>query len=342
MNETKQNFLTVKTPAKLILSGEHAVVHGYPALSIAINRYMNVTLRWTSPMRFSFHLLGINFRRQITLPMLRKLKSKLKYQYQQYCLGDLNIREVLQKPFELSLFTFINVIDHVKRKLPIGIDIVTDSNIPIGCGMGSSAASIVSLMYALIQLLNLDLNLEDYMKLGVESENLQHGHSSGLDVHTVYHGGCLHYEKGKFATHRIDNPPLQLVHTGQPQSSTGECVNHTTTYFKNSQIGKDFAAVTDNFTRALQQHNVQELKRCIRHNHQLLRTIGVVPDKVNDFIVDVEKLNGAAKICGAGSIRGEQSGAVLVVANDSIAELATQYGYQVMPIQIDNQGTRVI
>lgn len=338
----KKDFLKIRTPAKLILSGEHAVVYGYPALAVAINRHTEATIRWTLSLLFSFHFMGIDFRQEATLQTLRKLKRKLKNQYQKYCLGHLNIREVLEKPFELSLFTFINVLDRLKSKLPTGIEIFTNSNIPVGCGMGSSAASVVSLIHALTNFLEINLNLEDYLKLGIESESLQHGYSSGLDIHTVYHGGCLRYEKGQFEKRPIPNFPMQLVQTGQPQSSTGECISQVSSFFKKSLLGNDFSAVTNELDQALQNHNFNNVKKCIQQNHRLLKTIGVVPDKIDHFIVDVEKLGGAAKICGAGSVQGDNGGVILIISDNPINKLVKQYGYSIIPIQTDNQGTCIV
>ncbi|MFW0056119.1 MAG: mevalonate kinase [Coxiella endosymbiont of Dermacentor silvarum] len=339
----KKDCLKTRTPGKLILSGEHAVVYGHPAIAVAINRYTQATVRWMMlSLHFSFHFMDLNFRREVTLQKLRKFKRKVKNQYQGYCLGNLSIREVLKKPFELSLFTFINVLDLLESKLPMGINIITGSNIPIGCGIGSSAASIVSLIYALTHFLDINLNLEDYLTLGMESENLQHGRSSGLDVHTVYHGGCLRYEKGQFKKRPIPDFPMQLVQTGQPQSSTGECISKASSYFKKSHIGKDFSELTNELDQALQNRNIKNVKSCIQQNHRLLKIIGVVPDKIDCFIVDVEKLGGAAKICGAGSVQGDKGGAVLVISDNPINNLAKQYGYSIIPIQIDNQGTRIV
>ncbi len=337
-----KKFLKVRTPAKLILSGEHAVVHGHPALAMAINRYTEATARWTSPLHFSFNLMGIDFRRQVTLHTLRKLKHKIKEKYHKYSLGHVTIREVLQKPFELSLFTVINVIDKLKDKLPMGVDIATDSNIPIGCGMGSSAASVVSIVYTLAKFLDIDLDIDEYIRLGIESENLQHGNSSGLDVRTVYHGGAILYENNEFQSRVLPDFPMTIIQTGRPHSTTGECVQHTIPFFKNSHIGDDFAAITHQLDHAFQESDLIEIQECIRLNHNLLDKIGVVPEKVNAFILDIEKLGGAAKICGAGSVKGDQAGVVLVVCDNDISAVAERFGYNVMPIEMDTRGTCVI
>lgn len=334
--------MKVRTPAKLILSGEHAVVHGYPALAIAVNRYIEAIAHWTLPLHLSFNLMGIDFKHEITLHALRKLKHKIKEKYHKYNLGHLSVREVLQKPFELSLFTVINVLDKLKSKLPMGVDIATDSNIPIGCGMGSSAASVVNIVFALANFLDINLNLDEYIKLGIESENLQHGNSSGLDVYTVYHGGAVRYKKGKFDSRKIPDFPMSIVQTGYPHSSTGECVAHAKSFFNNSNIGNDFTAVTDQLDTALQQQNLPEIQQCIRANHHLLNNIGVVPEKVNKFIKDVEKSGGAAKICGAGSIKGDQAGVVLIVSENDVSTITERYSYSAIPIKTDTRGTCVI
>ena len=336
------HFLKVRTPAKLILSGEHSVVYGHPAIAMAVNRYTEATARWISPLQLSFNLMGIDFKRRITLHTLRKLKTKLKEKYHQYHLGHLSIRNVLQKPFELSLFTVINVLDKLKNKLPMGIDIATDSTIPIGCGMGSSAASVVSIVYALTKFLDIHLQLEEYIRLGIESENFQHGHSSGLDVYTVYYGGLVRYHHGACQARALPNFPMMVVQTGRPRSTTGECVMQVASHFKHTTIGEDFAAITNQLDQALQENDFLKIQESIRINHRLLDKVGVVPEKVNHFILDVEKLGAAAKVCGAGSVSGDAAGIVLIASDIDVTTVAHQYGYQVIPICGDARGTCVI
>ena len=72
--------------------------------------------------------------------------------------------------------------------------------------------------------------------------------------------------------------------------------------------------------------------------------IGVVPLKVQQFIAQVEALKGAAKICGAGAVIGDQAGAVLVLIEDeqALLMLCQQYGYISTPVVGEARGMHVV
>ncbi len=340
MQHTK--ILTVKTPAKLILCGEHAVVYGYPALAIAVNLYTHTTVKWSSPLHFSFNLPGLDFRQKITLEALKRLKLNLNKQYEKFDSGDISIREVLKHPFELTLYSAVSVLEKIKHTLPMGVSIHTESEIPMGCGMGSSAANVVSVIHALSEFLNIDFELDDYIRLGIKSENLQHGYSSGLDVHMVYHGGCIYYRPGQFETREIPQFPMQLINTGKPESSTGECVSHTAAHFKDDSLGPKFAKITNEMSAALNENNSEKIKELVRDNHRLLVNLGVVPTTVQNFITEIETHDMAAKICGAGAISGEHAGVVMVIGEKDISAIAQKYGYKITAIQADTRGSHVV
>ena len=88
----------------------------------------------------------------------------------------------------------------------------------------------------------------------------------------------------------------------------------------------------------LNQH--RNLLGAIRSTHQLLCHIAVVPGQVNEFIASVEALNGAAKICGAGSVSGVAGGLVLAVGADqkALAHLCLNYGYGMQELHPDLAG----
>ena len=335
--------MKVLAPGKLILSGEHAVVYGHPALAMAVNRYVTaIALPQLAP-HISFDLSDLSYQRRLTLATLNTLKKRIKEKYQRFVNGDFKIRDVLQKPVELAQFAFSLFFEVLNIKLTQGIKIRIESNIPMGCGMGSSAATVLSIVHAIAHHLNVDIPPEIFLRLGLEAENMQHGYSSGLDLQVSMHGGCLYVKDGEVHQRRISELPMYLVNTGLPQTSTGECVEAAAKYFKTSQIGEDFAAVTTLMDAAFSAGHLQNAMSAISENHKLLTKIDVVPAAVQQFIAEIHAINGAAKICGAGAIAGENAGVVLVVTENESAliELSARHNYSILPITGESRGVHV-
>lgn len=345
MRPTEDKSLVVRTPGKLILSGEHAVVYGNPAIAMAVNRYTETTItRQTAQKNILFNLLNLRYHQEHSLAELQRLKNKIKEKYQQFLQGNYDIRDVLKEPFELLQYAFAQFLDNRKIKLPRGVGIQTDSNIPIGCGMGSSAATVVSTMYSVASFLGLEINMQSFYQLAWEAENMQHGHSSGVDVYLVLHGGCIRFQKdGQREARPIPKRSFLLVNTGAPETTTGENVQAVASQLKNDPVLlTEFAQVTENIDRALELDDTELLSNNIRHNHELLVKIGVVPEKVQRFIAEMEQMGACAKICGAGSVRGDSAGIVLVVADNDPSEIVQRYQYSSMNVQGEAQGTSVI
>lgn len=335
--------MKVHAPGKLILSGEHAVVYGKPALAMAVNRYVVASASPQLLPLVSFDLSDLSYEHGLTLTALRRLKNRIKQKYQRFIAGDFKIRHVLQKPVELAQFAFSLFLETLNIKLTQGIKIRVQSDIPIGCGMGSSAATVLGIVHAMAHHLRVELSPEFFFRLGLEAENMQHGYSSGLDLRISMHGGCLLMKEGEIYAREVPRVPMYLINTGIPETTTGECVAHAATYFKTSQIGDDFARVTEAMDVALQENNIAEVMRAVRDNHQLLTKIGVVPQMVQQFIADVEKNNGAAKICGAGAVAGDKAGVVLVVTDHlaALENLCARYHYSILPISGESRGVHV-
>jgi mevalonate kinase len=334
--------LKARSPAKLILSGEHAVVYGKPAIAMAIDRYATSTVISSLSSMILFSCLNLKYAKSFTRQTLQTLKQQLQAQYHAFLAGNCGIREVLKKPLELMQFTAMHLLESFNVTLPAGVEIRSASQIPVGCGMGSSAAIVMSTLYALAQFLKLDLDPFRFISLGVAAENLQHGYSSGLDLQLAMHGGCLRFDNGQVSKRPVPKFPLKIVNTGTPQVTTGECVTAVSKHFKTSSIGEDFASIAESFDQALLSNNSLQLQECIRINHQLLVKIGVVPLRVQQFIADLEAMGAAAKICGAGAVVGEQAGVVLVASDCDVAPIVSQYGYTMQSVQGDLNGTCIV
>lgn len=330
-------------PGKIILSGEHAVIHGLPAIAMAVNRFAEATVSEQSSNLISFDILNLSYHKTHTIQALRKLKHRLSTDYQKFLRGEYSIREVLKKPFELSQYALTSFLEKLNLSLHTGgIKLSTQSSIPIGCGMGSSAAMILSVMHAMREYFKIEVNTEHYLSYGMEIENLQHGQSSGLDLQISLTGGCLRYEKGNILTRPIPDFPMYLVNTGSPESSTGECVSHTKSLFKERHLHEQFSEVTNQLDTALLQNDLQAIKQSIKTNHRLLIHLGIVPERIQRFIFALEQAGAAAKICGAGSIVGHHAGIVLIISENNPVLLCKEYGFHCSQIKGEPNGLRTV
>ncbi len=339
---SEQSYKAV-SPGKIILSGEHAVVYGKPVLAMAIDRYVETTVSPEDPENVSFNLLNFNYRESVTLNTLRKLKNRVKAKYKKFLAGEVGIREVLQQPFELTQYAVVHWLEHMNAKFTKGLSIHTDSTIPVGCGMGSSAASALSLLKAISQFHHINWDQERLLEVAQEIEAMQHGKSSGIDVYVSLHGGCVYFNEGKAFARHLPELPIYLVNTGEPSVTTGESVSYVRERFANSPIWDTFSSVTNIMDQAMQANDMLEVQSAVRDNHQLLTQIGVVPEKVQCFIAEIEKSGAAAKVSGAGAVAGDQAGIVLAVTNDkaSLEALCQQYSYELMPVKPTAQGLHV-
>lgn len=335
--------MKIRSPGKLILSGEYAIVHGHPAIAMAVDRYVELDITSQSSNGVTFDLSHFNNTYYLTFAELNALRLTIQQRYQLFSEGKLAIKDVLNHPVELMQFALSLLLEEQEASAE-GMKIKLQSSIPMGCGMGSSAAVIISVLLGATYYLQYNMTAEHWYLLAQEAENIQHGRSSGIDLQTILSGGCIYRHGDRIEKRTVPQFPMFLIDTGKPCVSTGECVAKTASFFKTSHIGDDFAAVTHRLDAMLHTCSTTGIKEAIRANHQLLNTIGAVPEKVCHFIQEIEAHDGAAKICGAGAVSGEKAGMVLVILDDEslLKKINMSFGYSILPIQCVSEGVHVI
>lgn len=332
-------------PGKLILSGEHAVVYGRPALAMAVNRNAQT---WVLPdgvageVSFGLPDLGAE-EGSFTVRALRDFHGRLGKAYREFREGRLPIREVVKKPVELFQYAFVTILDGLHLKVKEGIHVETHSNIPIGCGMGSSAATIMSLLRGVGHYYRVEFRPEWYYKYSLEVENMQHGKASGLDTYVSMHGGCVRFQCGESEELPLPRQPMWLVNTGKPETTTGEAVSAVAQKWgEGARIWEEFEGVANRMQESLEKDDGAGFRRAVAENERLLEEIGVVPGRVAEFAREIEARGGAAKVCGAGAVGGDAGGVVLVTGEQAPAELCAKYGYELMTVRADPMGVRVV
>ncbi|HQN79537.1 MAG TPA: mevalonate kinase [Kiritimatiellia bacterium] len=332
-------------PGKLILSGEHAVVYGRPALAMAVNRNAQafVTMGGADET-VSFDLPNLQTQQEsFTLRTLRDFHARVERNYEEFLAGQLSIRDVLRKPVDLFQYAFVTILDGLHLKMGGGVNVRLNSNIPIGCGMGSSAATILSVLRGLGHYYRVDFRPEWYARYSLEVENMQHGRASGLDTFVSMHGGCVRFQNGEAQELPLPRVPLYIVNTGQPQGTTGEAVAAVARRFGSRHpIWEQYESVVNHMQKALEHDDLKAFQRTLRDNHRLLNEIGVVPGRVAEFVSEVEAAGAAAKICGAGAVQGDNAGMVVVASHATPADLCAKYGYDLMTVRPDPLGVRVV
>lgn len=330
-------------PAKLILSGEHAVLYQCPALSMAIDMHTHCDSMFHASSSPSITLELCNFNQAITLSFdaFRQHANLIEQRYQSFLQGKRTIQTVLTRPEELLICT---IQQFEQRYQPLNVGhwhFKIHANVPMGRGLGSSAAVIVSLLASLFKQHQIKPLPEEILTLSQLIESRQHGQSSGIDPATLIYAGVLRYQP-KQPIQKITPPPLNawLIDSGAPLSSTGECVESVKLQHQhNDALWQQFRNTTQHIEDALTQNDITSLQQGIQQNHQLLIQIGVVPNTIQTFIKELQmQYNAAAKICGAGSIAGEQAGVILCFSELAPTKLCQTYGYTCQPITLQSQG----
>lgn len=278
--------IIVSAPCKVHLLGEHAVVYGKPAILASVNLRVSVTV--SKPC----------------LPAGRSMDSVK---------TDNNLLEIIQKVVDPI------VKKHLKLKILPVYQAAIDSDIPIGSGLGSSAAICAAYIGALLSYLRVGWNLNLINNLTNKAERVFHGNPSGADSATVIYGGLIWFRKETEEVKLIHQLPFSitnklarnfvLINTGKPKETTLEMVNLVKNLLeKKPKLVEKFLEAQEQLVKelplVLQNSREKDLIRIIREGESNLESIGVVSKEVLAIIRNIESKGGAAKICGGGGKTG--------------------------------------
>jgi mevalonate kinase len=302
--------MKAEAPGKLILSGEHSVVYGAPALAVPVSKKVKVSFNPAGgdQLQIITDRLGET---ELSLQEIQGIPALLDQNYSAFLNQNLPISDVLNSPFDLLVYTLLQHGFNRPGTLHIS------SDIPAGAGMGSSAAVICALIKLCWQITGKQITTEQLFQNVRYCERLQHGRGSAIDAAAVTYAIPVKVETDKVTklSLTLDNNWF-ILNSGEPESTTGETVSEVRHQFGESSIWNDFSEVTNNLERALEAQNKGDILQQLRSNHALLEQIGVVPDRIANVIEKIELSGGAAKICGAGSVAGSAGGMVLVYLPD--------------------------
>ncbi|MGH9978911.1 MAG: mevalonate kinase [Nitrososphaeraceae archaeon] len=306
MDISSRTQVGASAPGKVIIFGEHFVLYNNEAIVAAINR----------------RCFG---RAEPTKNLGVRIDSNLEMDSNPYTKGHatrLNV-QASRKLLE-PLNTFCQNI--LKKYAPeIGLQIHIKSELVVGAGLGSSAASCVMLAGILRTIVEgtaakeiSSIDRKWIFENALKGEQMIHNKSSGVDCYVSTYGGLVHFagSTGSKGITSIENQPLPLFLINTRKShETSELVSHVRRFSENrpkyfNGLARDASAICATGVRALGKGSLEEIGRLMTDNHKLLREIGV-SNKEIEKIIGICLRCGAlgAKITGAGG-----GGCILVLA----------------------------
>lgn len=317
-------IIKVSAPGKIHLLGEHAVVYNKPAIIAAVDKrcFIEIIPRTDGIIKVKSR----NYKKETTTNVQEVIEKFQKAQenWETYNKNNdtLLLKSITKDLLDYPLIIIGQFLNYYKLNSVNGFNLIIDSQIPVGAGMGSSGALSVSIVGALSLFIKKPFDKEIINKIAFLCEQKKHGKPSGGDNTTSCFGGLGWFKKDEGMKPLAVNLPTNIagnfyvINTGIPVETTGEMVSlvrglmekepESTQKILNAQ-----EKLVHDLLPALEQVNHKNIIRIIRNGELNLEKLGVVSLFVKKIIRDIEKSGGAAKICGGGGIT-KGTGTVLI------------------------------
>jgi mevalonate kinase len=306
---------------KVILFGEHFVVHGVSGIVSAIDSTNNAEVKKAAK--------GITVR---------------------------DVRKAAKGYAEEKRLQQLESIDRILKAMGmkpknVAFDVLLGGTLPGFSGLGASAASSVAIARAIAEEYGLKFSNERINEIAYEAEKAYAGTPSGIDNTAATFGGLLLFKKDM----KGGQNSIEKLHIREPVEivigSTGLVANtkamvegvaerkrkHPEKY---DALFEQAEALVLIGRKALLDFNLQKVGELMNDNHRLLQEIEVSHEKL-DLLVDVARKQGAfgAKLTGGGG-----GGCMIALTpgkelQESVARAIKKQGYEVLLTRIGVEKT---
>lgn len=266
---------------KVILFGEHFVVHGVSGIVSAIDSSTDAEVQKAAK--------GLNIRDE---------RKTSKGYSEEKRLQQIESIERMLKAMDLD------------PKMPL--DIWIGGSLPGFSGLGASAASSVAIARAISEELNLNLSNEKINAVAYEGEKAYAGNPSGIDNTAATYGGVMWFKKNPAGGQDL----VEKIHIKRPVEivigSTGKVANTKAMVEgvadrkkanpqKYDPLFKQAESLAVAGRKAVEAGDLKKVGDLMNENHRILQEIGV-SSKELDLLVDIARKQGAfgAKLTGGG------------------------------------------
>jgi len=277
-------------PAKIILLGEHFVVYGEPAIVMAIDKRVYARVEKRNDNRLHVRSMDLNLEVFFENGSFRVEQGNLKEAKTKFE----PVKQAIEKVME-------------KHGQHVGLDIEINSTVPVGAGLGSSAAVIAATTAATGAILDVKLSKEDILRITYTAEKIVHGTPSGVDPAISTMGGTMLFQMdtGFKPLEVKTNIPLIIGDTGVERSTRVQVEKVRDLVDKYPRVTEHLMKAAREIVlraiEALKENDLETLGTMMNINHALLYGIGV-SDESLEWLANAARKAGAlgAKLTGAG------------------------------------------
>ena len=268
--------VTGEAHSKLILVGEHAVVYGQAAIAI---------------------------------PFPLKIRAQVRKSFGEITISSLLYTGIMHDmPSEMNGISecIKNALMHLNKPLK-DLHISVNSEIPLGRGLGSSAAVATAIVRGIFLFFNKELTQEELYSLVEISESHAHGKPSGIDMMAVANHSPIYFKRQEGACSL--NAPKSLFMVVADSGKIGETRRAVELVKQNRLINavqidatvKRIGDITERAKEAIVTGELTTLGTLLNQNQQELNLLGVSNESLNRMVVLALKAGAiGAKLTGGG------------------------------------------
>src|SRR6056297_126446 len=301
-------------PGKVYLFGEHAVVYGEPAVPCAIERRARVSVAERDDDRIRVHAEDLSL-------------NGFTVEYSDGSDGGPDV-DVAQSLVQAGIGYIDAAVEQARDAAgepDAGFDISVESEIPLGAGLGSSAAVTAAGIDAGTRELGVELSAAEVAERAYQAElEVQNGEASRADTFCSATGGAVRVEGSDCRSIEAPDLPFVIGFDGGA-GDTGALVSGVRELRSEYEFAADAVSSIGDVVRrgetALATGDLDELGRLMDFNHGLLSALGVSARSLDSMVWAAREAGAlGAKLTGAG-------GGGCIVALDTTPETETALRY---------------